>query len=233
MSGTNKRTRKPGNKASRRAAYLKLRTEHPDAHASTLWAWTLSGLENKRKGLLDKLDESMSGEMHGRIQGFDICISSEPEEGFHIGDMGLGHFTDGAKIGDIPLGDREARERRTRRGEWTHYRPSQSFRERRAYFHGIGMSRHVAWLAAKEDEKRELVLAEEYASGDRCPSYVSVKVYRNGVKLGSSGIGMCDGDDDYLKQAVIEHGLIEEAIAEARETLAGLCGRGCKSRKGA
>lgn len=224
MSKTNKR--KPGNKATRRAAYLKLRTEHPTLPASSLFRWTLETVAKaKRK---DPLEWRHDDTGRGKVQGFDVVVRARPEDDYSLEDVGLGRFLYGHEHkGDL-------RRKGAASGEMTHYRPLQSLGERIRYRRvQMGMARHDAWLSAREEEKRELALAEEYASGDRCPFYVSVKVYRNGLELGSSGIGMCDGDGDYLKQTVIEHGLIEEAIAEAREALAGLCGRRCKSKKGA
>lgn len=213
MSNTNKR--KPGNKASRRAAYLKLRTEHPDASASTLWCWVIDA-----RKLPDVTWRDGVGTL--KMHGFDIRISIEPDH-LSLGDMGFGEFHTDPREGSI----KRFWERRW--NQMQYYSPSCSLEERIAYRTRNGMARGPAWLEARQEERREMKRAEDVQA-----FYVKVAASRNGVELGTAGIGGCGHDtEEGAEESVRDHGLIEEAIAEAREALAGLCGRRCKSKKGA
>lgn len=92
-------------------------------------------------------------------------------------------------------------------------------RELAPYYHDGGDSKNVAWERARQSLQRE---AEAYMADDYAEYVIKATASLDGIELGSGAIGGCDVDSDArfekeLDNLVSETGVIEEAIAEARD----------------
>lgn len=94
--------------------------------------------------------------------------------------------------------------------------------EHRRGYHGLGYSRHAAHVRAFEIIREDVRRA---CSDDQVEYVVVVKVSRAGVELGSASLGGVDVDDGPrdFEEILEDHGLIDEALEEARGALARLC----------
>ena len=155
--------------------------------------------------------EGVDGERFTR-EGFTLTLRIEAEA---CSDLSwLGEFT------DWPGGQFAFDRRPARRGEYRYFVPAyQNFRSLRRAFSKQGHDRHTAWLRATRARREDWRLAEQLAlEGLYC---ITVIASRCGVELGRSGLGGVDAD--YVRDAITDHGLVEEAIAEARAVLRRLC----------
>jgi hypothetical protein len=167
--------------------------------------------------------------------GFTLTLSLDYDEGITLADLGYGTFDDGREDwrtgywhptvpGAIPNPNRDSR---SPGNGARFYVPGDASSGWFDYCRSQGMSKSVAWDAARQRERDE---AKE-VTWDYGPSvYVlTVKASRNGIELGRASLGgieiawsditRTDGSE-YL--AEIADDLVPEAIADAREALAGL-----------
>lgn len=89
------------------------------------------------------------------------------------------------------------------------------------YYRREGQSKSVAW-----DLTRQWVEARisDYFGEPLSYVNVTITVEREGVELGSSTMGTTILDDwSYIFEMADEHGMVEDAIEEARDTLGRLC----------
>lgn len=114
--------------------------------------------------------------------------------------------------------------------------PTMQVVELAEYYHDHdGQSRSVALDRARE-AVREVV---ELYNDDTYAEYViRVTAYRNGIELGSDslgGVSVSDGSERYelvqLEEVLNDHGMIDNAVSEAQEALAGLCASARPSAK--
>ena len=142
-------------------------------------------------------------------EGFTIDVRVTPDDWTDL--SWLGEFT------DDPEG--AVRNPAYERDHYKYFRPAYSVAERRRDLSALGYAKGPAEQTAREqvqDDARKAVGLVEYV--------VIVTAGREGVELGSASLGGCDVSSSRdVEQTVEEHGLIEEAIAEARATLGKLC----------
>ncbi len=167
--------------------------------------------------------------------GFTLTLTLDYDEGMNLADLSYGRFLSGTEDwrtgyeykpdpDAIPNPYRDSRNVSNGDG-W--YVPGDASSGWYDYCRKAGMSKSVAWDAAREREREEL----RYVTADYGPSvYVlTVTASRNGIDLGSANVGgieiawsdvtRTDGSE-YL--AEVAEDIIPEAIAEAREALKGL-----------
>jgi hypothetical protein len=111
------------------------------------------------------------------------------------------------------------------REHYRYARPMSGYNEHRAALAKYGYSRQDADVTARRYVRQEIEAATDY---DNAPCVVLVTVTRNGVELGGASLGgiTLDANDDpqsQLERVIDDHAMVSEAIADARETLAGLC----------
>lgn len=169
--------------------------------------------------------------------GFDITLSLDYDEGLSLADLGYGTFLDGIedwRSGHEQKPDPEAirnpyRDSRNVSNGRGWYLPGMAgtLAERFAEFHKMGASKSVALDEARASLNAEL----RTVTWDYGPSVyaLTATASRNGIDLGSSSVGgieiawsditRTDGTE-YL--AEVAEDIMPDAIAEAREALAGL-----------
>ena len=158
-----------------------------------------------------------------KIDGFDIVIRVAPDELWGMADDEYyGTFTDNGRHPDAI--------KRTNHGwgECQYWIPSESRRQQAAHYRKIGYARGPAWERAGADIRRQYAAAEEHAR-DGYVVWIQAFVYRKGVKLGGAHIGGVDLTGlswskarATVAEAIRDHGLLDEALSEARDTLADL-----------
>lgn len=172
--------------------------------------------------------------------GFTITATLDYDGGMTLADLGYGHFLDGSEDwrtgyerrpdpDAVPNPHRDSRNPSNGAG-WYVPGAAGTLRERYAEYRRdeYGMSRAVAWDKARESVEDELrTVTDDYGPA----AYVlRVEASRNGIDLGSASLGGIEvGQWDpitrshgeaYLAEAMDD--IAPEAIAEAREALAGL-----------
>lgn len=87
-------------------------------------------------------------------------------------------------------------------------------------FRRKGQSKSVAWDLTKADVEAQISMLF-HSPLTNC--YVKVSAHREGVELADTGMGTdVSGDDEgraYIFEMVAEHGMVEEVIEQARETI--------------
>ena len=148
-------------------------------------------------------------------EGFTITLKVESD--YYPDSSFLGEFGDTWQEGAITNDPDDSRLYR-----W--FYPAITQAEHRAGLQALGMSKSVAEDLAREYVRRDMETAREYAA------YVLiVSASREGIELGSDVLGGVDfsDDEDNQRQAemiVSDHGMIDEALDQARATLAKLAG---------
>jgi hypothetical protein len=197
-------------------AYRKQRRETPTLSAKTALDWARS-IQRARD--LPGPDETWEQD------GFEISCETVPDELTGMSDLDyLGTLSDDWDTGAIKI--EGGRQRYCSGGRYQFFHPQpgcteadhyQSLRESK---YGKTQARELAHSYVRRD--LDLLLSVDqswWVVG------VVVKVSRAGVELGCASTWGCDigiGDDTYLKTDVIPD-LVDEALDEAKATLASLC----------
>lgn len=88
------------------------------------------------------------------------------------------------------------------------------------YYRRAGQSKSVAWDMTKEWVEG-MISDLFHAPLSNC--YINIKVYKEDIELGSAGIGTDiisnNEGEKYIFQCVEEHGLVDEAIEQARDNI--------------
>ncbi len=169
--------------------------------------------------------------------GFALTLSVTYDEGLTLQDMGYGTFLDGAEDwrtgyerrpdpDAVPNPHRDTRNPSNGAG-WYLPGDAGTLRERAIEYRRMGYSRGPAWDKARESMDAEL----STVTNDYGPAIVvlTVKASRNGITLGRASLGGIElgwdpitrtSGDRYLADAAED--IIPDAIADAREALAGL-----------
>jgi hypothetical protein len=115
------------------------------------------------------------------------------------------------------------------RDKWHYFVPENTARSQAEYMHNhMGMSRGVAWDVARNNVLQDMALAHR---SDPFVCGLVVIVTRLGVRLGHSSLWGYEFDETTfwrdpsleLDLALADTDLVHEAMAQAREALAGLC----------
>lgn len=224
--------------------YRELRAEHPFMSAATVLAWakTPDASEGWEAG---RRDNTWTRE----VEGFTIRLHVEEESIFPIpnkhGDTDYGSYVDEvrnyydydstAQWGgnwnppreDAPLGIPYTSIRYDGPG-WTQgeqggYFIPDDIEGTFESFRRAGQSKSVAWDLTKADVEAQISMLF-HSPLTNC--YVKVSAHREGVELADTGMGTdVSGDDEgraYIFEMVAEHGMVEEVIEQARETIARL-----------
>ena len=147
--------------------------------------------------------------------GFDLLVTVQPDDYTDL--SWLGEFTDTREDGAIRNPDYGYTPHVY---EW--FVPTYTAEQRRADLHAAGYSRGVADFLAREQVRQDAAMAVDYSE-----AVITVKARRAGVTLGTASVGGVGLGDDYAEArryiAETAEELTDEAITEARETLATLC----------
>lgn len=133
--------------------------------------------------------------------GFDLTLTVEPDDFVDL--SWIGHFTDHP-------GNDEAIETKAGRNSYKYFVPEYKLADRIKDKSKRGMSRHDAWLQAREDQHRDMEIARDYA-----PNFIKVTASKNGIDLGSATLGGVE--DECINNCAND--LVDEAIAEAKDNL--------------
>lgn len=190
------------------ARYKKFRAEHPYAGARICLSWAKDA---------SKVDRPDGFNVRGHsfvVDGFDIAISYDYDMSPDFSH--LGKFTDSWEPDAI-----QNPEAWTSRGNRNpsylgYFVPAISEREHFDGLRKMGMGR-----AASRELARKYVLQDMEQARDFVSYVVTVTASKESVELGSDILGGIDGED-YIEDAVTEHGMIGNAISEAQEKLAKL-----------
>lgn len=146
--------------------------------------------------------------------GFTIVVKCQPDD---VNDFShLGKFVARWEPDAIKCPDHRGDSRYL---QW--FVPTQTENERFAYYNGkAGMAKEPARRQAHAELMADYRAATEYQA-----RIAVVTASREGVCLGYASLGGIDGDEDYFVRTVIDHGLIDEAVTDAKDTLARLCAK--------
>lgn len=175
-------------------------------------------------------------------EGFTVHASLEYDECCNSRLDDLGEFTRDWQSGAVarfpddehprrPMNIRNGR-RRSRKFYDSHslrfFVPSYTIEERRKDLNAAGYSKGVADFMARSQVYEDAEKAVEVQT-----ACLDVVVFKNGIELARNSLGgmATDEEDYYLDECLTDYDTLREAIAEAKETLKGLCGGGCKGKR--
>ncbi|HET6285711.1 MAG TPA: hypothetical protein VFG15_03035 [Amycolatopsis sp.] len=143
------------------------------------------------------------------LAGFTALAVAEHDEDDDL--FGLGEFF-ATRIRDtIPVYRRVDH-------RYEYFRPSYSLSQRRKALGRLGYARGPAHEKVLAQIREDARLARELEA-----RYIRVKVYKAGVLLGEAGIGTTfspgEDPDAAMAEVIDEYGLLDEAIADAREVI--------------
>jgi hypothetical protein len=103
--------------------------------------------------------------------------------------------------------------------------PQYSYEQHRKDLIGMKFGKSEADRLAREYVKKDLDRLEDACSD--YPSFtmvgIMVEVKREGLVLGRASVWGFESDDDTMDSAIEDHGLIDEALEEAKATVERLC----------
>jgi hypothetical protein len=148
--------------------------------------------------------------------GFTFRVEVEPDD--HTDLSWLGEFTDTHEDGAVKNPNHDGSGRTYK---W--FVPTYTYAERVKDNRAAGCSRGGADERARESIAKDALMAIDYVE-----YVIALHVEKNEVKLASTYLGGVGFGDDYSENQsyVVEvvSEMLDEAMTEARETLAGLCG---------
>lgn len=194
--------------------YRELRQKYPTAPAKVLVQWArtpeVPAFVAEGEFTLKSGGDLFGGDSWtGTIDRFTVTIRVEIDD---YPDKSLyGEWTDDSEGGALRNPD----------ADWSTYkyfRANEANLPTPADLFRTGMSRSNVDRAIAEARKQAMQAAKE----DEFVVYVGVR--RKGIELGSTNLGGCTfADEDDMFRVVDEHGMIRDAIGEARDMLRSLC----------
>jgi uncharacterized protein Usg len=188
--------------------YKKFRAEHPYAGARVCLSWAKDA---------NKVDRPEGFNVRGDsfvVDGFDIAISYEydmsPDFSY------LGKFTDSWEPDAIQNPEAWTSRGNRNPSYLAYFVPAITETEHFDGLRKMGMGRSDARNMARKYVLQDMDQARDFTS-----YVVKVTASKEEVELGTDYLGGID-DEDYIADAVVEHGMIDNAISEAREKLAKL-----------
>lgn len=198
--------------------YRRIRKEHPYMSAKQAILWARGNL---KPTILDWQTFSGRGfaSATGKVEGFDISVVADYDQ--YWSDSVVTETDDDTGIRN-PAYNHDDYYRRHKK--FLSLESDSTVRELATYYHKAGESRNVAWEDARTSLQKE---AEDYLGDDYVRLIITVKASRLGIELGSASISsdyIIDWRDieRELDSTVYEHGLVDEAIEEAKENLESL-----------
>jgi hypothetical protein len=204
---------------ARREMYRRFRVKYSGMRARDVWRWADSWIDMlAERAELDWTESGGNLSANLRREGFDVTVYVKPD----YDTWPDGDFTDNPSADSVAIPD-TYRERNSFR----YYTPVCSYREHRASLTKLGYARGVAHELATRYVREEM---ERNVRQDRAVYMIGASASREGIELGRMTIGgyEIDADASYsetistLTDAVIENGVIDEAVSEARQALARL-----------
>lgn len=186
------------------AEYRKNRREYTGIPAKLALDWARSNLNTER------FPEGFN--VDGRtfvVDGFDVKCNSEYDEDAETD--WIGEWTNSESDGALRNPNAWTSHGTAYGNEYRYFVPAYSESERFNDLHKAGMAKGPARKLAHEQVIKDMEMAR-----DMTQYVVSATVYRHGVGIG--GV-----DETYIEGAILDHCLIDEAIAEAKAMLAKLC----------
>lgn len=207
------------------ARYRKLRAEH-GAHIGAkyllLWARTPDA----------PAIDWRNGRASLARDGFQIALRYECEcdaDLSYLGEFSRNPGAEGFRVDPDNLpGDGRDWPEYDGNGRACFYVPMNSPRENARILRERGFPKHAADCAARRIMHDDAARLARYWNGELSQYVLSVTVSRNGIELGSDHLGGidCDGEE-YFATCLEEHGMVDNAIREARGALAQLCKGKC------
>lgn len=143
-------------------------------------------------------------------QGFDICIAVEPDDDLET--SWLGTFSERRDEDAICHGDRN-------NNSVAYFNPANTINDHRQWYQKKGYSKHESYTRARSHVLDDYqTLLEIYRNGQ---ALITVTASLKGTKLGTDVLGCCDWDN--IEEAIIDNGMVENAVTQAKQTLKALC----------
>lgn len=201
------------------AEYLRLRKEHPSLSANQAMLWARGNLKPTELKW-ETFEGNHFAVGRGERDGFDVRVVVDYDE--YPSQTAPTPTDDDTGIRNP---DFEYDEYDYQRGKrFLELESGSTVRELAPYYNRAGASKSVAWERARESLQEE---AEAYLSDDYVQLVYRAEVSVGGAKLGEEALGS-DLIIDYrtlekeLDNTVVETGIIEEAIEQAKENLPSL-----------
>jgi hypothetical protein len=204
---------------ARREMYRRFRVRYSGMRARDAWRYAESWIDTlSERAELDWTESG--GNLSATLQreGFDVTVYVKPD----YDTWPDGDFTDNPTADSVRIPD-TYRER----DSFRYYTPLCSYREHRDGLTKLGFARGVAHELATRYVREEM---ERNVRQDRAVYVIGASASREGIELAHTAIHgyEIDADATYtqavtsLTDAVIENGVIDEAVSEARQALARL-----------
>lgn len=215
--------------------YHELRRKHPLLSASTIlrWAKQPDHAEQWEPGGNHPTSDGWGSNFVREVDCFTVTLTVEVESTFPVDGDCLGHYVEAENysvgpenkpVEETPLNlppkiFASVSYYNADRGAYPYFFPDNvdDFYERRRK---DGASKSVAWMDTYEMVEETIA---SFFGGPLVNAYLKVTASKAGVELGESGIGTDYIDDyegaKYVFMCVEEHGLVNEAISEAKAKL--------------